>query len=58
MLRCPSSLCVYLTSSQDKEIANSYFTTEIRAGITTFFTMAYIISVNVGICKPLTTVPC
>lgn len=32
---------------QAKSFAGSKFTTEIRAGLTTFFTMAYIISVNV-----------
>jgi hypothetical protein len=33
---------------QEKERKGSKFLTEIRAGITTFFTMAYIIAVNVG----------
>lgn len=33
---------------KDKEIKNSRFLTEIRAGLTTFFTMAYIIAVNVS----------
>ncbi|KAH6615200.1 permease family-domain-containing protein [Boeremia exigua] len=33
----------------EKEIINSRFTTEIRAGLTTFFTMAYVISVNASI---------
>ncbi|KAF2762052.1 hypothetical protein EJ05DRAFT_434150 [Pseudovirgaria hyperparasitica] len=33
-------------SGHDKEIENAKFLTEVRAGITTFFTMAYIISVN------------
>lgn len=33
--------------SQPKEIAGSYFLGEIRAGVTTFTTMAYIIAVNV-----------
>ncbi|KAF2088026.1 xanthine/uracil permease family protein-like protein [Saccharata proteae CBS 121410] len=33
----------------EREIKNSRFTTEIRAGVTTFFTMAYIISVNAAI---------
>lgn len=32
-------------------MANSRFSTEIRAGLTTFFTMAYIISVNAVILK-------
>jgi len=40
-----------LTLSQPLEIKNTKFSTEIRAGLTTFFTMAYIIAVNV--CKPL-----
>ncbi|KAF2255518.1 purine transporter [Trematosphaeria pertusa] len=33
----------------EKEIKNTKFTTEIRAGLTTFFTMAYIIAVNASI---------
>ncbi|KAF3043123.1 hypothetical protein E8E12_001857 [Didymella heteroderae] len=33
----------------EKEIKNARFTTEIRAGLTTFFTMAYVISVNASI---------
>ncbi|KAF2632053.1 hypothetical protein BU25DRAFT_436855 [Macroventuria anomochaeta] len=33
----------------EKEIKNSRITTEIRAGLTTFFTMAYVISVNASI---------
>ncbi|KAI6246383.1 Efflux pump [Erysiphe necator] len=36
-------------SGHDKEIKDSYFFTEIRAGIITFFTMAYIIAVNSSI---------
>lgn len=36
-------------SGHDKEIKNTRFTTEIRAGLTTFFTMAYIIAVNASI---------
>jgi hypothetical protein len=36
-----------LTFSQPLEIKNTKFTTEVRAGLTTFFTMAYIIAVNV-----------
>ncbi|KAF2276066.1 uncharacterized protein EI97DRAFT_467315 [Westerdykella ornata] len=36
-------------SGHDKEIANTKFTTELRAGLTTFFTMAYIIAVNATI---------
>ncbi len=34
--------------SQPKERKGSKFLTEIRAGLTTFFTMAYIIAVNVS----------
>ena len=34
--------------SQAKERKGSKFLTEIRAGLTTFFTMAYIIAVNVS----------
>ncbi|KAJ4343122.1 hypothetical protein N0V95_006737 [Ascochyta clinopodiicola] len=33
----------------EKEMKNARFTTEIRAGLTTFFTMAYVISVNASI---------
>lgn len=33
----------------EKEIKNTKFLTEIRAGLTTFFTMAYIIAVNASI---------
>lgn len=33
----------------DNEIKNAKFTTEVRAGLTTFFTMAYIIAVNASI---------
>jgi AGZA family xanthine/uracil permease-like MFS transporter len=33
---------------QEKEIKNTAFLTEIRAGLTTFATMAYIIAVNVS----------
>jgi AGZA family xanthine/uracil permease-like MFS transporter len=33
---------------QPNEIKNARFTTELRAGLTTFFTMAYIIAVNVS----------
>lgn len=36
-------------SSHSKEIKNTYFLTEVRAGLTTFVTMAYIISVNAAI---------
>ncbi|KAH7130648.1 permease family-domain-containing protein [Dendryphion nanum] len=36
-------------SGHNKEIKNTRFTTEIRAGLTTFFTMAYIIAVNASI---------
>ncbi|KAF1951448.1 hypothetical protein CC80DRAFT_496058 [Byssothecium circinans] len=36
-------------SGHDFEIKNTKFTTEIRAGITSFFTMAYIIAVNASI---------
>src|SRR4051794_19905774 len=37
---------------QPKERKGSKFVTEIRAGLTTFFTMAYIIAVNVSV-QPL-----
>lgn len=33
-------------SGHPQEIRNAKFTTELRAGLTTFFTMAYIIAVN------------
>ena len=36
-------------SGHPKERPNSYFFTEIRAGLATFFAMAYIISVNASI---------
>ncbi len=36
---------------QEKALPNARFSTEIRAGLTTFFTMAYIISVNAVILK-------
>jgi len=36
---------------QEKALPNTRFSTEIRAGLTTFFTMAYIISVNAVILK-------
>ncbi|CAD6500833.1 BgTH12-06538 [Blumeria graminis f. sp. triticale] len=36
-------------SGHDKECKKSYFSQEIRAGMTTFFTMAYIIAVNSSI---------
>ena len=35
----------------EKEIKGTRFTTELRAGLTTFMTMAYIISVNTAILK-------
>lgn len=34
---------------KEKEIKKTRFTTELRAGLTTFFTMAYIIAVNVSL---------
>jgi AGZA family xanthine/uracil permease-like MFS transporter len=40
--KCP------LTSPQEKEVRGTKFLTEIRAGLTTFFTMAYIVAVNVS----------
>ncbi|KAF2866730.1 permease family-domain-containing protein [Massariosphaeria phaeospora] len=36
-------------SGHPKEIKNTKFSTEIRAGVTTFFTMAYIIAVNASV---------
>jgi len=39
----------FTNSSKPKERKGSRFLTEIRAGLTTFFTMAYIIAVNVHI---------
>lgn len=38
-----------MSSKQRRERKGSYFTTEIRAGLTTFFAMAYIIAVNSSI---------
>jgi AGZA family xanthine/uracil permease-like MFS transporter len=50
-----------LTHIKEKEIKNTKFTTEIRAGLTTFFTMAYIIAVNVSfpasMCMPSPLTP-
>jgi adenine/guanine/hypoxanthine permease len=40
---------VVLISIQRKERKGSYFFTEIRAGLASFFAMAYIISVNANI---------
>lgn len=42
-----ASVTCMLTHTQANEIKNTRFLTEIRAGLTTFFTMAYIIAVNV-----------
>jgi AGZA family xanthine/uracil permease-like MFS transporter len=39
-------------SGHRNAIAGATFTTEIRAGLTTFFTMAYIIAVNVRLLSP------
>lgn len=39
-----------MSSSQEKELKNAKFLTEIRAGLTTFFTMAYVIAVNASLC--------
>ena len=40
---------VYYTNlTQEKQLKGSTFFTEISAGLTTFFTMAYIIAVNVS----------
>ena len=36
---------------QPKEIQDAYFSTEIRAGMTTFATMSYIIAVNASACE-------
>ena len=46
-------LCSSADLYQPKERKGSKFLTEIRAGLTTFFTMAYIIAVNVGVDVPL-----
>lgn len=47
-LACGTALeTLPLTCIQPLEIKNTKFTTEVRAGLTTFFTMAYIIAVNV-----------
>jgi hypothetical protein len=43
----PTASALHLTGIKEKEIKNTKFTTEVRAGLTTFFTMAYIIAVNV-----------
>lgn len=39
-------------SVQNEEIAGATLTREVRAGLTTFFTMAYIIAVNVSPIDP------
>jgi AGZA family xanthine/uracil permease-like MFS transporter len=44
--------------SQPKERKGSKFLTEIRAGLTTFFTMAYIIAVNVSTGLLILKSPC
>src|SRR5277367_5907681 len=41
---------IMTSSSQEKELKDAKFLTEIRAGLTTFFTMAYVIAVNVSLC--------
>lgn len=51
----PCLICIpWLTVVQPKERKGSFFFTEFRAGLATFFAMAYIISVN---CMPLLTTP-
>ncbi|KAF1915043.1 purine transporter [Ampelomyces quisqualis] len=40
---------ILMLDAQDMEIRNSTFTMELRAGLTTFFTMSYIIAVNAAI---------
>jgi len=48
--RCrPRYIQVILTIFKAQEIKNTRFLREVRAGLTTFFTMAYIIAVNVSI---------
>jgi hypothetical protein len=49
-----------LTTSQPKARAGSYFFTEVRAGMATFFAMAYIIAVNCMCCGSvlLSTLTC
>lgn len=46
-----------ISFSQEKELKDAKFLTEIRAGLTTFFTMAYVIAVNVSprITSPMDT---
>jgi AGZA family xanthine/uracil permease-like MFS transporter len=44
----PVSAVLFADITQEKERKGAKFMTEIRAGLTTFFTMAYIIAVNVG----------
>ena len=51
--RSPATVSLALAAKltkvvQEKEIAGAVFSREIRAGLTTFFTMAYIIAVNVS----------
>lgn len=43
-------IVIMMSCSQEKELKNAKFLIEIRAGLTTFFTMAYVIAVNVSLC--------
>jgi hypothetical protein len=45
----PLLLTNYADPQKPNEIRGARFTTEMRAGLTTFFTMAYIIAVNVSL---------
>ena len=42
-------LLTFVEPLQDRERKGSYFFTEVRAGLATFFAMAYIIAVNASI---------
>lgn len=52
------ALADIISYSQADEILDANFMTEIRAGLTTFATMAYIIAVNVGIIEISVAVFC
>lgn len=49
LVRRPTLTSRFTYTLQRKERKGSYFSTEIRAGLTTFFAMAYIIAVNSSI---------
>lgn len=46
-----NGLCSLISPYQPRERKGAYFFTELRAGLATFFAMAYIISVNANITR-------